>query len=84
MSNYVLQPEPRPALREDELYLGDNARCFCGRLHHAGMTAHFTGRDRSGQAVHRVTEAEQHEAKRLGVTLACGTCAAEARRGASA
>jgi len=66
--------EPAPVLREDALYLGDNGRCFCGRLHHAGMTAHFTGRDLSGQLVHRVTEADQREARRMGETLACEAC----------
>ena len=63
-----------PALREDTLYLGDNGRCFCGRLHCAGMTAHFTGRDLSGHPVHRVTEDDQREARRLGVELACEGC----------
>ena len=43
------------------------------------MTAHFTGRDISGQPVHRVTEADR-EARAMGVVLACETCAAEARR----
>ena len=66
--------EPTPVLRADALYLGDNGRCFCGRLHHAGMTAHFTGRDLSGQQVHRVTEADQREARRMGVVLACEGC----------
>ena len=67
-------------LHAEALYLGDNGRCFCGRLHHAGMTAHFTGRDLSGQAIERVTEAHQREARRMGVTLACETCAVEERR----
>ncbi len=66
--------DPRPALREDALYLGDGGRAFCGRLHCAGMTAHFTGRDRSGRPVHQVAEADQREAQRLGVTLACEGC----------
>ena len=74
MSDYVVQPDPEPVLRHDALYLGDNGRCFCGRLHHAGMTARYTGRDLSGQPVHRVTEADQREARRMGVTLACEGC----------
>lgn len=45
-------------LRDDELYLGDNGRGFCGRRHRAGMTAHVAGRDLSGQPQH------------MGVTLA--------------
>jgi hypothetical protein len=71
-------------LKLDSLYLGDNGRCFCGRLDHAGMSAHFTGRDLSGQRVHDVTEADQREARRMGVVLACETCSALARRGRSA
>ena len=75
----MIQTEPAPVLREDALYLGDNGRCFCGRLHHAGMTAHFTGRDLSGQRVHRVTEADQREARRMRVTLECESCRSERR-----
>ena len=71
--------DPAPALEADALYLGDNGRCFCGRLHCAGMTAHFTGRDLSGQAVERVTEADQREARRMGVTLVCEGCSADRR-----
>ncbi len=37
------------------LYLGDNGRCFCGTLRCAGMSAHFTGRDISGQEVLALT-----------------------------
>ena len=67
-------------LREDDLYLGDGGRAFCGRLHHAGMAAFYTGRDLSGQPVHRVTDADQREARGLGVALACETCAVLERR----
>ena len=70
-----------PVLQEQKLYLGDGGRAFCGRLDHAGMTAHFTGRDLSGQSVHRVTEADQREARRMGVTLECETCACIRRSG---
>ena len=66
--------ELRPVLREDVLYLGDNGRCFCGRLHHAGASAYFTGRDLSGYRVQRVTAAERRNAERMGVTLACEAC----------
>ena len=71
-----------PVLDEERIYLGDNGRAFCGRPDHAGMTAHFTGRDLSGQRVHAVTEADQREARRMGVTLACEACKAEATRSA--
>jgi len=70
----VKTTEPTPVLRDDELYLGDNGRAFCGRLHHAGMTALYTGRDISGQHVHRVTEDDQREAQKMGVELACEGC----------
>jgi len=70
----VITDEPTPILRGDAIYEGDNGRIFCGRLHHAGMTAHFTGRDLSGQRVHRVTEVDQREARRVGVVLACEGC----------
>jgi len=39
-------------LIDDELYLGDNGRCFCGK--HAGYSAKTTGRDISGQKVLRI------------------------------
>ena len=38
-------------LKAQTLYLGDNGRAFCGSLGCAGMTAHYSGRDLSGQAV---------------------------------
>lgn len=44
---------PKPKLKDDALYFGDNGRCFCGA--HAGMTARYTGRDLSGQRVERIT-----------------------------
>jgi len=64
--------DPKPVLSPEAIYLGDNGRCFCGR--HAGMTAQYTGRDLSGQPVHRVTVADQAEARRMGVSLACEVC----------
>lgn len=45
-------------LRADTLYLGDNGRAFCGTLRCAGQTAHFTGRDLSGQKVEALTAQE--------------------------
>jgi hypothetical protein len=74
----------KPVLGDDAIYLGDNGRCFCGRLDHAGITAHFTGRDLSDHRVHEVSEADQREARRMGVVLACETCSALVRRGRSA
>ena len=43
------------ALDPDAIYLGDNGRAFCGAPRCAGMTAQATGRDLSGQRVHRLT-----------------------------
>jgi hypothetical protein len=68
------RPLCAPVPREDRLYLGDNGRYFCGRLEHAGMTAYYTGRDLSGQAVLPVTDKEQREAGRLGLELGCESC----------
>ena len=42
-----------PALSHDAVYWADNGRRICRCC--AGMTALFTGRDISGQAVERVT-----------------------------
>ena len=42
---------PGSILEPNKLYLGDNGRVTCGKIHCAGMTAHFTGRALSGQAV---------------------------------
>lgn len=45
-------------LKADRLYLGDNGRAFCGTLRCAGMTAHYSGRDLSGQKVEALTAQE--------------------------
>jgi hypothetical protein len=47
--------EPRPALDEDSLYIGDNGRVFCGRLPCPGMSAYYSGRTISGQRVDRLS-----------------------------
>lgn len=44
---------PRPVLKNDVLYIGDNGRCFCGE--HAGCSARYSGRDISGQLVMGLT-----------------------------
>ena len=69
----------KTVLEPGALYLGDNGRCFC--TDRAGMSARYTGRDISGQPVHRVTNADQRGARRMGVTLRCETCVADERRG---
>lgn len=39
------------SLNPNHLYSGDNGRLFCGRLRCAGTSAHYSGRDLSGQKV---------------------------------
>ena len=74
----------KTVLREGELYFGDNGRVLCGRLDHAGMTPHFTGRDLSGQPVQRVTERDRREwFRELGREIECETCAVDRRPGAT-
>lgn len=62
-----------PVLRDDAIYLGDNGRCLCGE--HSGYAARFTGRDLSGQQVHRVTSDDQvYSIETYGVPLSCNQC----------
>lgn len=61
--------DPKPKLKPDVLYVGDNGRLFCGKLSCAGMSSHFTGRDISGQKVVKCTKedaADWHQAQ-LGI-----------------
>lgn len=60
---------PKPVLKEDRIYLGDNGRSFCGTLRHAGMTAFYTGHDISGQTVLELTA---EEIRQEGIK--CETC----------
>ena len=59
-------------LTETALYIGDNGRCFCGRLRCSGSTAFHTGRDLSGQRAHRVTAEELRENADWLVCEGCG------------
>lgn len=73
----ALAPIAKPraaALQPDRLYLGDNGRCFCGRLRCAGSSAHFTGRDLSGQRVALLDAKERALAELAGLTFRCETC----------
>jgi hypothetical protein len=54
--NTTTPNEPRPALDEGAMYMGDGGRIFCGTLACAGTTAHFTGCDLSGQPVERFSK----------------------------
>ena len=64
---------PKPVLKPDTVYEGDNGRLFCGSC--AGMTAKYTGRDLSGHKVHAITpeEAWAFEAD-IGAKCACESC----------
>jgi hypothetical protein len=55
------------------LYLCDAGHCLCAA--HLGATARATGRDISGQAVHRVTEDDQHYMRHVYArSLSCEVC----------
>ena len=77
MSDYI-PIETKPVLKAGALYLGDNGRCFCPD--HAGASARYTGRDISGQRVHRITEADRAAWRiEVGSEPQCEDCAAIAR-----
>jgi len=65
------------ALDEGTIYIGDNGRMFCGRLECAGASAHFTGRDISGQFVLRLTDADRQELAKYQLAAACEVCGAK-------
>ena len=68
-------------LKETSLYLGDNGRLTCGRLHCAGMTAHSSGHDLSGQKMLLVTPAMADELQRMiGRPITCEACGQPASR----
>lgn len=65
-------------LRERDLYLGDNGRVFCGRLHCAGSSAYATGTTISGHPVERITVADARAWHReLGSWPRCEGCGQE-------
>jgi hypothetical protein len=65
----------KPKLKPDELYEGDNGRITCGKLHCAGMTAHFSGRTTAGQRVKKMTAADNAEwVREFGEPMKCETC----------
>lgn len=65
--------DPKPVLKPDTIYLGDNGRAFC--RDHAGASALYTGRDLSGQKLHKVTDADQRYAEReWGRRITCEGC----------
>lgn len=56
------------------IYLTDNGRALCGR--HLGATSRATGRDISGQPIHRLTDADQRYARQaFGAAIPCEQCA---------
>jgi hypothetical protein len=70
----TMQHATKPTLDERALYLGDDGRLFCGALSCAGMTAHFTARDLSGQPVELVTAETVAQFASVGLDTACETC----------
>lgn len=57
----------------DALYIGDNGHTLCGR--HCGHSATMTGRDISGQEIHRVTSDDQvYAIETYGQPLSCERC----------
>jgi len=74
MSDFVPY-RPKPVLKPGALYLGDNGRCFCAE--HAGASARYTGRDISGQRVHRITAGDRAAWRiEVGSEPQCEDCAA--------
>ena len=65
---------PKPKLRVDRLYIGDNGRIFCGALRCAGQSAHFTGRTIAGQRVRQMTAADAERFETWGLVLKCEGC----------
>lgn len=77
MSDYI-PIDPKPVLKDDVLYFGDNGRCFCGK--HAGASARYSGRTISGHRVHRVNDRDREEWRReVGYLPACETCRSDAQ-----
>lgn len=64
----------KPKLSPSSLYSGDNGRIFCGALACAGHTAHTTGRDLSGQRVHKIDAEYLNQARDLGFVPECEGC----------
>lgn len=80
MSPRTFTPDPAA------IYLGDNGRALCGA--HLGAMASTTGRDISGQPLHRLTPRDVAEMDRWlksighpkGSSIACETCGKPASR----
>lgn len=79
--NARINVKPKPKLKPETLYFGDNGRCFCGAC--AGISAKYTGRDISGQRVAAVTESDaDYFEQSVGEPLRCERCGRTvARRG---
>lgn len=73
MNNRISMP-PKPILKPGIIYSGDNGKLICRDC--AGMSAKFTGRDRSGQKVMAVPVSETVEwHKEFGEPMRCeGGC----------
>jgi hypothetical protein len=79
MSAAYVPTDPRPVLRPEAVYQGDNGRVFCGSPGCAGASALYTGRDLSGQKVHRLGRADVRAwIAEVGRAPCCETCGREA------
>lgn len=71
--------ESKGVLSPDTLYIGDNGRCFCGKLRCSGASAFYAGCDLSGCGVLPIGPAEIAYAKQEGIPLRCEGCGKEAK-----
>ena len=68
---------PQKVTDDDAIYLVDNGECLCGE--HLGSSAMYTGRDISGQPIHRVTpEDARYMMSHYERVPACERCGREA------
>jgi len=74
----MVNPPTYVARDETPLYLCDNGALLCEN--HLGATERVTGRDLSGQKIHRLTDAERAYMVREAGRGECETCGAIPRR----
>lgn len=64
--------DPKPVLKDDTLYFTDNGAIYHGKC--CGMSARYTGRDISGQAVMAITAAVREQCLAEGLEPKCERC----------
>lgn len=62
-------------MNKTNLYLVDNGACYCAD--HLGATAKATGRDISGQPIHKMTIDDIREMIAMGCEPKCERCGAK-------